>query len=211
MTYAATGSGCEGAVGATTTLSADEEPAPVRAPLVSPVRHVQWLLHPPDWTGELEEPQYHNDGRVMGATSSDIAVVRQHPFWRDPELPAGWTLHSAAIGTEGIDGYEATYLDARGGFGVYLAVFRPWRWPYHLAAPGMARPWNNLWETRVIDGHPALVYYNPAGNRTHRTSAFIYNRESGILYLVDGISFRIRGYPDAVIAIARSLYRTEAP
>ena len=207
MTYAATGAGCTGAVGTSTVLRVDEEPAPARAPLVSPVRHVQWLLYPPDWAGELDAPQYHNDGRVMGAASSDIAVVRQHPFWRDPELPTGWTLHSAGIGTEGIDGYQATYLDARGGFGVYLSVSRPWRWPYHIVAREITEPWHNIWETRVIDGHPALVYYSPAGNRTHGTKARIYNRESGILYLVDGISFRINGSPDAVIEIARSLYR----
>ena len=206
MTYAATGEGCKGAVGASTVLRVDEAAPDIRAPIGSPIQHAWWLLHPPGWTGELQEQVWTNADDSL-PVSTDIAVVRRHPFWRDPELPAGWTLHSAAIGTEGIDGYEATYLDARGGYGADVMVIRPRWWPYRIAAGGSEF---NVWEARVIDGHPALVYYSPTGNRTDVTRVRIFDRDSGTIYFVDGLSFRITGFPDAVIAIARSLLPSES-
>ncbi len=206
MTYAATGEGCTGAVAPATVLRVDEAAPDIRAPIGSPIQHAWWLLHPPGWTGELQEQVWTNADDSL-PVSTDIAVVRRHPFWRDPELPAGWTLHSAAIGAEGIDGYEATYLDARGGYGADVSVARPRWWPYRIAAGGSEF---NVWEARVIDGRPALVYYSPTGNRTHVTRVRIFDRDSGIIYFVDGLSFRVTGFPDAVIAIARSLLPSES-
>ncbi len=205
MTYAATGAGCTGAVAPATVLRVDEAAPDIRAPIDSPIRHDRFLLYPPGRTGELDAQVWTNTDSTP--TSTDIEVVRRHPFWRDPELPTGWTLHSAAIGFEGMDGYQATYLDARGGFGADVSVVRPrwWPWP-NPAGSGAA----NVWETRIIDGHPAIVYYNPTGEPTHVTRVRIFDRGSGIMYSVDGISFRIRGFPDAVIAIARSLLPSES-
>ncbi len=204
MTYAATGEGCTGAVAPATVLRVDEAAPDIRAPIDSPIRHDRFLLYPPGWTGELDAQVWTNTDSTP--TSTDIEVVRRHPFWRDPELPTGWTLHSAVIGFQGMDGYLATYLDARGGFGADVSVARPRWWPWLTPAGSGAA---NVWETRVIDGHPALVYYSPTGNPTHRTMVHIFDRGSGIMYTVDGISFRITGFPDAVIAIARSLLPTD--
>ena len=203
MTYAATGEGCTGTVAPATVLRVDEAAPDIRAPIDSPIRHDRFLLYPP-WTGELDAQVWTNTDSTP--TSTDIAVVRRHPFWRDPELPTGWTLHSAVIGFQGMDGYMATYLDAGGGFGADVSVARPRWWPWLTPAGSGAA---NVWETRVIDGHPALVYYSPTGDPTHRTMVHIFDRGSGIMYSVDGISFRITGFPDAVIAIARSLLPTD--
>ena len=205
MTYAATGKGCKGAVAAATVLRADEEPTDIRAPIDSPIRHDRFLLYPPGWTGGLEAQAWIDIDSTP--VSTDITVVRRHPFWRDPDLPAGWTLHSAATGAEGINGYKATYLDARGGFGIDVVVVQPRRWPYRIAAGTGAA---NIWETRIIDGHSAIVYYNPTGDRPHNTMVYIFNRQSGIMYFVRGISFRIRESPDALITIARSLLPSES-
>ncbi len=59
MTYAATGEGCTGAVGAATVLAADEAPPDVvRSPdvarLGAPVRHGPFLMVPVGWTGAIE-------------------------------------------------------------------------------------------------------------------------------------------------------------
>ena len=79
--------------------------------------------------------------------------------------------------------------------------------PRYVRAPGGA----SIWETRTIDGHPALVRYSPAGDLTHETVAYVFDESSGIEYLVVGVSPRVSGSADKVIAIARSLYRARTP
>ena len=206
MTYAATGAGCTGPVTTTDTLTFDEEPAPFVSSVQSsvPVRHGPWLIQPRFWTGALEAqtPAPRPTGApprpvVLPQASSDTAAVRRHPLWRDPELPTGWTLDFAVAGYEGIDGYWASYRTAEGGRGVDIFVTWPRVSPEYVLT-------RDFLETRVIDGHPALVSYSPAHGRT---TVFICNEKSGVEYLVEGISHLLRRSPDAVIAIARSLYR----
>ena len=207
ITYAATGAGCTGAVGASDALTAAGEPPAVRASeIASPVRHGPWLLPPAGWTGALD-PEVEIP-RTAPQASSDPAVVRRHPLWREPDLPAGWTLRLAMLGFEGIDGYWAVYLDASGGFGADVSVYRLWRHPAHMIVLSGG---TSTWETRTIDGRPALVYYSPNGAKTHNTKARIFDPDSEIVYHVEGVSFELLGPPDAVIAIARSLYRTASP
>ena len=176
----------------------------------APVRHGPYLLHPIGWDGPLQ-PQVATAplGGAQGsssadrAVSDDLAVVMAHPFWREPDFPDGWTLHSAAVGYEGIDGYFAIYLDARGGFGADVQVARLPRLPDYVSAPdGLS-----IYEARTIDGHPAVVRYSPTGDLTHETSVYIFHEATGIEYLVVGVSPRAGGSPDIVIAAARSLYR----
>ena len=215
MTYAATGAYCSGVAWASGTLTVDWDPPAIRASeIASPVRHGPWVLPPPGWTGPLEPAI--GISRTPPQEPTALAVVRQHSFWREPVLPTGWTLRSAALGFEGIDGYWASYLDSKGGRGADVYVFRPRQHPSRIIAP-----WGGTftWETRVIDGRPALVYYEPSGARTlpprrriisssyHNTKALIFDRKREIMYFVDGASFEVLGPPDAVILIARSLYR----
>ena len=63
----------------------------------------------------------------------------------------------------------------------------------------------SIWETRIVDGHPAIVYYSPSGNLIRPTYAFLYDRSRGIEYRVIGVSPRIGGSADAVVRIVRSL------
>ena len=66
-------------------------------------------------------------------------------------------------------------------------------------------------EARIIDGRPALVQYEPRGGR-RGVQVMIFDPRSGMEYRVSGYDHTLRGSNDnAVIAIARSLYRTEAP
>ncbi|MYD64778.1 MAG: hypothetical protein F4X26_02075 [Chloroflexi bacterium] len=209
VTYAYTG--CSGALDATATASVQlNPPAFTSAGLAAPVRHGPYLLHPIGWDGPLQ-PQVATAplGGAQGsssadrAVSDDLAVVMAHPFWREPDFPDGWTLHSAAVGYEGIDGYFAIYLDARGGFGADVQVARLPRLPDYVSAPdGLS-----IYEARTIDGHPAVVRYSLTGDLTHETSVYIFHEATGIEYLVVGVSPRAGGSPDIVIAAARSLYR----
>ena len=208
ITYAATG--CTGAIAADAAARVGLNPPPFTSDgIAAPVRHGPYLLHPVPWDGELEVQSRPSFDGAQGqdasehVVSSDLAVVRAHPFWREPDLPDGWTLHMATVGLEGIDGYWALYLDARGGIGAEIWVTRPPLLPKYIRATDGA----SIYEARTIDGHPARVRYSPAGDLTHRTSAAIFDEATRIEYLVVGISPRASGLPDIVIAAARSLYR----
>ena len=210
MTYAATG--CTGAIAADAAARVGLNPPPFTSDgIAAPVRHGPYLLHPVPWDGDLEEKSRPSYGAAQGqdatehVVSSDLAVVRAHPFWREPDLPDGWTLHMATVGLEGIDGYWALYLDARGGIGAEIWVTRPPLLPKYIRATDGV----SIYEARTIDGHPAIVRYSPADDPTHRTSAAIFHEATGIEYLVVGISPRASGLPDIVIAAARSLYRPQ--
>ena len=219
MTYAATGAGCTGAVGAGAVLRADEEPPPVRLAvdspsIASPVRHGPWLLVPPAWAGAIETPVRvqalpSNTQGASGASNSvgsspvwpsnDPAEVRRHPLWSDPDLPTGWGL--SAAWTERESQVDAVYRNGR-----YLAVrMTIWR-PY--AEPRPVRPLCcNVDEARVIDGHPALIWYEPDGTGPQDTLVKIYDEATGILYAIRGMDPSINHDVQAVIEIARSLYR----
>ena len=229
MTYAATGAGCTGAVGSSTVLRVDEAAPVIQSPdIAEPIRHGPWLLHPFGWTGDLEEQlEYPIPGSssVSGAEGSplpeirtlddwpeprvttDITVARQFPLWRDPALPEGWRLYDAETGTASApypDGYVASFADDEGWGGVEIYLYHRTIRPYHLSAWRGER----IRETRIIDGHPALVEYAP-DNQLFNTRVSIFNRTTGLVYVVEGLHSSLRGrHIDRTIEIARSLYRT---
>ena len=66
-------------------------------------------------------------------------------------------------------------------------------------------------EPRAIDGLPTLVQYQPRGG-DRRVQVMIFDPETEMRYVVRGYDFRLSGSnDDAVIAIARSLYRPVSP
>ena len=96
MTYAATGEGCTGAVGASAVLGADEAPPDaVRssevALLGAPVRHGPFLMVPVGWTGVIEPevevaatPPVFRAPEGSGASgSADQSVDSTAPEWPD--------------------------------------------------------------------------------------------------------------------------------
>ena len=106
----------------------------------------------------------------------------------------------SAAGLEGsADGFTAVYETARGYGGAYITVSRYDRLPIHERAYGGGY----VHELRTIDGHPAVLQHS-----RNLPSVRIYNESTNIEYLVEG------AYPssiDAVIGIARSLYRGTGP
>ena len=233
-TYAATGAGCKGAVGAGTVLSADEAaPDVIPATFIdAPLRHGPWLLTPHDWEGPLEEPVPYRATESAGASgaaatsshgvhTTDIAVARGFPLWREPALPAGWRFDYAEMGTidSPADGYKTAYVNELGYFGTMIYVTRRAEWPYSVSMHDITKK-GRIREARMIDGHWALVKYVPPVrllDANHRknieglsTEVRIFIEPSGIIYTVQGLDRNFRGgNVDPVIEIARSLYGSQ--
>ena len=211
MTYAGTGAGCTGAVGAATVLSVDEAaPSVVRTPgIASPVRHGPFLLIPPGWTGALESQVQvaarpagasgaaGDDGSSLTWPSGDPAEVRRHPLWSDPDVPTGWTVGSMWAENESIDTF---YHNERGYLAARVWIIRAdWR-PFYVKPLCC-----NVVETRTIDGRPAVLRYDPEGTSIQVVT--IFDEAKGITYSVDAKDPSIRNNVRATIDIARSFYR----
>ena len=217
VTYAARG--CTGAISGYAGASLNLNPplAIKSSEITVPVRHGPYLLVPSGWTGGVEDaapvPTPSDTGASRAADASptattapwevtfDLVEARRHPYWRDPELPGGWTFAKAEANYEGIDGYIAFYLDSLGGLGLEYQVARNFWQPRKIrAVDGMS-----IHELRLIDGRPAVVRYSPSGNLTQVTKALIFDEASGIDVIVVGVSARVGGSPEIVITVARSL------
>ena len=217
VTYAARG--CTGAISGYAVASLNLNPplAVKSSEITVPVRHGPYLLVPSGWTGGVEDaapvPTPSDTGASRAADASptattapwevtfDLVEARRHPYWRDPELPGGWTFAKAEANYEGIDGYIAFYLDSLGGLGLEYQVARNFWQPREIrAVDGMS-----IHELRLIDGRPAVVRYSPSGNLTQVTKALIFDEASGIDVIVVGVSPRVGGSPAIVITVARSL------
>ncbi len=228
MTYAATGEGCKGVVGAATVLRADESaPTTVStAEIASPVRYGPYLLAPRGWEGEIEQPVRHaSGGGASGAgawpegssfvyTQNLAEARRAIPLWRDPVLPADWTFSRAEAGTVNSPyiGYCAVYHEENGYFGATICVRIPSYLPKY--APVLVADGSEAFAVYTIDGHVARVRYSPKGPAYDRLLTIvvqIFNANTGIEYEVAGHDPSLKGNNvDSVIAIARSLLPADA-
>ena len=130
MTYAFTG--CSGAVPANAAATVDwgELPDLGGTSLTVPIRHGPYQIVPEGWSGAAEEPEYHRpvDNTWAPATyleNPDLAVARTFPYWREPTLPAGWTLRSLSRGgvLDPLYGYTAEYASTVGRYGVQISGY----------------------------------------------------------------------------------------
>ncbi len=171
ISYAPTG--CAGAIPAGATLRAEEQPAPLDAAVVtSPIWHGPYLLSPyGDWSGTwpglpspLPGPVSAVGSQSDSWRSDDLATVQRHPLWRDPDLPADWTLHAASADRNGL---EAVYATGRGYLGLKIYIAR---------YDGAARHVKFLsgMKAHMIDGYPAVT----SGPRIVE----LFDTRSGILY-----------------------------
>ena len=129
--------------------------------------------------------------------SDDIDEVRRHPLWRAPVLPVGWTL-TGAYAEDG-ESLSASYRDEANL--VVVTIARHENRPFHQATPGGADA--NIWEARTIDGHPAVVWYDPQrSNGIPLTSVKLFDEATAIEYFVTSYT---GGDIDTALAIARSL------
>ena len=212
--YAYAYAGCSGTVAATVTARHTWAPAILSHPdFTTAIRFGPFFLYQPGWKGEYldsertaaryGEPGEQREGRIF---STDLATVRQHPLWREPDLPDGWTLTHGETGTDGQYGYWAHYAPPGGGFGVNIVIGYRDYLPFWEASSSTAS--SRIQEMRMIDGHYALVEYNPVGTAVLSSPyVAIYHEETGILYEAVGWAPSLkRAGADATIAIVRSLY-----
>ncbi len=214
MTYAATGEGCTGAVGASAVLRVDEAPprlmshahtAPSQV-VTSPVRHGPFLMYPIGWTGEMATPTQvalpdapANVGMTLYAT--DVATARQHPLWRDPDLPSEWILRYMRSPLYGFEGYEAYYVTAEGYGAARISVGRVDWHPINIRTYTSGGTF--VHEFRLIDGLPALARYSLTGIRTSEIA--IWDRANGLLYGMKGSHSPLRNDIEAAFAVVRGL------
>ena len=216
--YAYAYAGCDGTVPDTATGDHTWSPAILSHPdFTTAIRFGPFFLYQPGWKGEYPnsertaarygEPGEQREGRIF---STDLAVVRQHPLWREPDLPDGWTLTRGETGTDGQYGYWAHYAPPSGS-GVNIVIgyrdFLP-RWE-----PSSSSTSSLIQEMRIIDGHPALVEYSPVGTPVPSSPyVVIYHEATGIFYEAYGVAPSLkRAGANATIEIARSLYLEEEP
>ena len=174
------------------------------------VVHGPWQLVPEGWTGATKEPTSHRPPANSGEReTTDIAVVRTFPYWREPTLPAGWGLNFASTGAfDGpAYGYGASF-GPRGGvtIGGYYATGR--RYERELSHSGGRR----VLELLVIAGRPAMISYSPPGpdhvpNASEELWIYDAATESEYVIFADHSPFG----KDDVIAIARSLFASPSP
>ena len=196
------------------------------ASLAVPVRHGPFQILPEDWRGVRSYEEYgdpaplpeNSTGSDGPFFATDIAVARQHAYWREPTLPARWTFLSASGGSDvdPVYGYCAMWSTETGGLGVEICA-------YYVTGTVGGFPASYVWtnrggdesghivhETRVVDGRPAVVTYSPRGEQYDwraGVDVYIYDPETGIAYWIQGSAPPLRGDgADAGIAIARSLF-----
>ena len=180
--------------------------------ITSPIRFGPFLLFR-DREDELEpfvELWSEPPGRASGESAStqpewpsrDPDEVRQHPLWRDPVLPAGWVLTGHEAHDLGWVSVFAVNETDDYGLEVHIA-WSPWgprRESVSANAPGV-----NISEARIIDGHPAVLWYDPTGTLDIPVNLVrIFDESTGVIYSVAGYT----GVDiDTLIAIALSFLR----
>ena len=228
MTYAFTG--CSGAVSANAVATVDwgELPDLGGTSLASPVRHGIFQVVPENWTGAIDPGETHElpEGAPPYpgpyAETLDVTVARGFPYWREPELPAGWTFsHAYRGGMEIYYGYCATYAAADGYVDVKICATALWgtgtwqedaSWLTDAGSDGLRA---GARETRWISGRPALVQYSPQGPGHHPAGAvwvWVYDAATQSIYTVMGLDPSLRGSnTQGVIAIAGRLFESPNP
>ena len=205
ITYAYTG--CSGTVAATGDRMWTWAPENYQLsdPAI-PIRHGPWQPRPLDWDGEVEEAilvPVPTQEEIFG-----VDEIKRHPLWRDPAIPSGWRIHVISSGFNETYGVSVTYVDADGYLVLETHVYQSGvigqDWPSTTVDPRIRKT-----ETRIIDGHPAIVTYSPEKSLYQSTLVMIFNSETGVEYVVIGYDPSLKKKEiEATIEIARSLYQS---
>lgn len=188
-------------------------PGVVRASDIAlPVLYGPYLMAPHYWRdlGSRYSVEYEAPTRQATFFTRDLAEAKRlTSYWRDPDLPAGWTfaLAGSCLPDYPEDGYCAEYRNERGYIGASLCIAyltpRPWFLRELGGGDGSVRT-----EARLIDGYVAFMEYSPPGHLHDDVFpgvVLIFDSATGIQYLVIGSDPSMRKNIDAVVAFARSL------
>ena len=180
----------------------------------TPIRYGPYLLYPPAWSDRVlvdeivpfvemyaTHPALSSRALSQEWPTSDLDEVRQHPFWRDPVLPDGWSLG-------GQEAYSAISLSAVYGNDEHTVIvhigwspYGPYRYAVGSGVPGL-----NVAEATTIGGYPAMLWYDPTGALDIPVNQVSVIDDAGVEYRITGYT----GIPiETMIAIARSLLQGE--
>ncbi len=205
--------GCSAAVTVDGERQIDWSPPAISSrTLTSPVRHGLFHLIPTSWTGRSATPVFPTVPDRVAAIRDLACCNGPHPWWREADVPEGWTLAGVTWGgaTDPTYGYSAWYRNEHGDPGVEILVAywagEQYPWPFPVWADrALVR------EPRIIDGRHALVEYSPAGPKhqpRRLPQVYIFDEETRMLYFVIAWDPRLAGSdPRPTIEIARSLAR----
>ena len=221
--YAYAYEGCSGAIAPSAAVDYGWNPAPPSKPdFTTLIRFGPWILDPGHWPGgrspnPVPEPSAPG-GRSSGGWHNysgddpvgDLATVKRHPLWSEPDLPEDWRLYRAFTGNEGQYSFCASYTPPEGGYGVTVCIGYLDELPVHSGVSttlDQDTVGKTIYELRIVDGHPAGLVYSPPGTSYPASPyAEIYDEETGILYFAIAYKGTLkRQGADGVLAIARSL------
>ena len=207
MTYAFTG--CTGAISPTATASFawGDLPDLGGASLTAPVVHGPFQILPEGWTGERvpwtrHDPPAHN--RDNERYTTDPAVVRTYPDWREPDLPDHWVLAYARMDAEDLPyGYVSVWLQEAGVGTGRVQIAGGFLWGRNGISEAVEG--RGLNETRVIAGRPAEISYSH--DSPSSVSLIVYDQATEAAYSIRTSNRIFRGENlDALIDLARSLF-----
>ena len=221
--YAYAYEGCSGAIAASAAGDHVWHPAPPSEPdFTTLIRFGPWILDPGHWPGgrspnPVPEPSAPG-GRSSGGWHNysgddpvgDLAAIKRHPLWSEPDLPEDWRLYRAITSIEGQYSFCASYTPPEGGYGVTVCIGYLDELPVHSGVSttlDQDTVGKTIYELRIVDGHPAGLVYSPPGTSYPASPyAEIYDEETGIYYGAYAYDAALtRQGAGGVLAIARSL------
>ena len=190
--------------------------------LTAPVVHGIYQLVPEGWSGATKAyelnvgpgaPSYENP-----VFTESLAEARKLPYWREPDLPAGWSFSYAVSGNLAgpARGYTAEYVRADGYPAFTLEGYHassryyPGEASYEVDIPVVGGKGMMVLEARTIAGRPAIALYSPPGPK-HPWNAgiwlWVYDAATESEYHFIGATSAVKGANlDSAIAIVESLF-----
>ena len=207
MTYAFTG--CSGAISSTATARLQWGPLLDLGgtSLTAPVVHGPFQIVPEGWTGEQvpweqhDPPAYNRDNERF---TTDLAIARTFPYWREPALPDHWVLSYARMDAEDLPyGYVSVWLQEAGVGTGQVQIAGGFLWGRNGISEAVEG--RGLNETRVIARRPAEISYSH--DSPSSVSLIVYDQATEAAYSIRTSNRIFRGENlDALIDLARSLF-----
>ena len=209
----APGPSCSGAARSGTPATFDWEPENITSKDVIDVRFGPFYLWSAEGHWGFEDQVPTAPDAPLPTEEQEAAAgedITRHPFWREPDLPAGWRIGSATVGIENTHGYEVTYVDGRGRakLALWSALVR-YEPHYFRVEPRNAHV---IYETRFIAGRPSIVDRARGTDPYYFNTVITYDESSHLLYGVVGYDSTLRGdNVEALVTIMRSLFESPNP
>ena len=169
-------------------------------------------LVPENWTGAVRDIAHEaapGGSHLIQQANPSTAVLSELDYWREPQIPEGWSLAYISAGTSSdpYQGFSAIYSPTEGSgtsleFHGYFLSHRNWQVPSGSTSSGV------VVETRVIAGRPALIEYSPPGDSNDAylpTTITIMDLATESGYTLTAYDSTLKNI-DTLMAIASSLF-----